>query len=152
MELHRSRQIDRELLARFDLVLVMESGHKETICADFPVICRRMYLLPELVDGIPNDFPDPCNRSVDPTEVGSILCDLIARGKEKILALAQSLEEKMNGRNFNYEKARAINSARFFVSVIFHNPQNGEDRSFSGIESFDDISVQGNRGWGRFDL
>jgi protein-tyrosine phosphatase len=87
---HRSRQIDRELLEGFDLVLVMEGGHKEAICAEFPSVCRRVSLLSELVDGIPYDIPDPGNPGVDPAESGAILLDLIARGREKILARAQA--------------------------------------------------------------
>ncbi len=89
LERHRSRQLNRELLAGFDLVLVMESGHKEAICAEFPSACPRVYLLSEVVDGLPYDIPDPADRGVDPGEVASLLSDLIARGKDKILALAK---------------------------------------------------------------
>ena len=90
---HRTRQIDQELLGQFDLVLVMETGHKEAICAEFPSVCRRVYLLSEIVDGLPYDIPDPAIPGVDPSEVGSILFDLIARGKAKIQKMAEGLTE-----------------------------------------------------------
>jgi protein-tyrosine phosphatase len=90
LESHRTRQVGSDVLDQFDLVLVMEMGHKEAICAEFPSVCRRAYLLSEIVDGIPYDIPDPALPGVDPAEVGSILFDLIARGREKILKLAQA--------------------------------------------------------------
>jgi hypothetical protein len=43
------------------------------------------------VNGIPYDIPDPAAPGVDPAESGVILFDLIARGKEKIKELAESL-------------------------------------------------------------
>ena len=90
LESHRTRQVDQELLERFDLILVMEAGHKEALCAEFPSVCRRVYLLSELVDGLPYDIPDPAVPGVDPGAAGSMIFDLIARGGDKILKLAQA--------------------------------------------------------------
>src|SRR3990172_3765794 len=45
LEGHLSRRVDQELLAQFDLVIVMERGHKEALCIEFPSVCRRVYLL-----------------------------------------------------------------------------------------------------------
>jgi protein-tyrosine phosphatase len=95
LDRHLSRQIDRQLLEGFDLVIVMETGHKEAICIEFPSICQRTYLLSEIVDGISYDIPDPPNSaSVTPDEAGTILFDLLARGKEKILKLAESFSRE----------------------------------------------------------
>ena len=90
LESHRTRQVDRALLERFDLVLVMEGGHKEALCAEFPSVCGRVYLLSELVDGLPYDIPDPAVPGVDPGAAGSMLFGLIVRGRDKILKLAQA--------------------------------------------------------------
>ena len=87
---HRTRLIGPELLDQFDLVIVMEAGHKEAICAEFPSVCRRVYLLSELVDDLPYDIPDPATPGVDPAAAGSMIFDLIARGKERILKLAEA--------------------------------------------------------------
>jgi protein-tyrosine phosphatase len=94
LENHRTRRVRPGMLARFDLILVMERGHKEALCAEFPSVCGRVHLLSEVVDGIPYDIPDPGNRGVDPAEVGAILSDLIARGKEKIQELAQDFKRE----------------------------------------------------------
>lgn len=94
LDRHLTRQVDREYLQGFDLVLVMESGQKEALCMEFPSVCQRVYLLSELVDGIPYDIPDPFGDSVTPAEAGAILFDLLTRGKEKILKMAESLSRE----------------------------------------------------------
>src|SRR5438105_3004745 len=38
---HRSRCVTRDLLAGFDLILVMEHGHKEALCVEFPAVADR---------------------------------------------------------------------------------------------------------------
>ncbi len=88
---HLTRQLDRQLLDQFDLIVVMESGHKEAILTEFPSVCNRVYLLSELVDDFPYDIPDPVGPGVDPGEVGRDLYRILARGKEKILGFARSL-------------------------------------------------------------
>ena len=93
LEGHRTRQVDHDLLDQFDLILVMESGHKEALCSEFPSVGRRVHLLPEIADGIPYDIPDPADARIEPNEVGRELNMLIARGKEKILQLAERLRK-----------------------------------------------------------
>ena len=94
LEGHLTRRVDRALLARFDLVIVMEIGHKEALCIEFPSMCQRLYLLSEIVDGIRYDIPDPDGAGVTPADAGALIFDLLARGKEKILDLAESLCKK----------------------------------------------------------
>lgn len=91
LESHLTRQVERDLLEQFDLVILMEAGHKEALCSEFPSLCRHLYLLSEIVDGIPYDIPDPADAGVDPFEVGREICSLLTKGKEKILQLAESL-------------------------------------------------------------
>ena len=88
---HLSRQIDRNLLNQFDLILVMEEGHKEAITSEFPSVRGRVFLLSEIVDDIPYDIPDPATTVADPRTVALEIRDLITRGKEKILARADAL-------------------------------------------------------------
>jgi protein-tyrosine phosphatase len=89
LDRHLTRQIDQKLLAKFDLIVVMETGHKEAICSEFPSVGRRVYLLPEIVDGTPYDIPDPGDPGIEPREIGREINMVIARGKEKILQLAE---------------------------------------------------------------
>jgi protein-tyrosine phosphatase len=94
LEDHLTRPVDQELLAQFDLVIVMEMGHKEAICMEFPSVCQRTYMLSEIVDGVNYDIPDPDGDGVSPVDAGAILFDLLARGKERILKLGESLSKE----------------------------------------------------------
>jgi protein-tyrosine phosphatase len=88
---HRTRQITRELLERYDLILVMERGHRESICAEFPSVRERVSLLSEIVDGMPYDIPDAGERAVRAEDIGCEISGLIQRGKQKILKRARLL-------------------------------------------------------------
>jgi len=91
LDKHLTRQIEQKLLNGFDLIIVMEIGHKEAICSEFPSVCDRLYLLSEIVDEFAYDIPDPANSDVDPKDIGRELYVLMTRGKGKILQLAESL-------------------------------------------------------------
>ena len=90
LDRHLTRQIDQKLLDEFDLIIVMEIGHKEAICSEFPSVCGRLYLLSEIVDGFAYDIPDPADSGINPNEVGREIFMLTVRGKEKILRLAET--------------------------------------------------------------
>jgi len=94
LEDHRTRQVEQDLLDQFDLVVVMETGHKEAICAEFSSVCGRTYLLSEIVDDLPYDIPDPASPGGDPAVAGSMIFDLIAKGKDRIIKLAQAYSGK----------------------------------------------------------
>ena len=88
---HRTRQVSRELLDGYDLILMMETGQLEAIASEFHAVFGRSMLLSEVVDGIPYDIPDPVDLRNDPNEVASELQMLIEKGGNKILKLAESL-------------------------------------------------------------
>ena len=94
---HVTRQVDKKLLDHFDLIIVMETGHKEAIVSEFPATRGRVCLLSEIVDGIPYDIADPTVRDVDPNQVASELQALIKKGADQILRLAQSLHRARLG-------------------------------------------------------
>ncbi len=88
---HITRQVDKKLLEQFDLIIVMESGHKEGIVSEFPSTRGRVYLLSEIVDGITYNIADPIGADVDPDQVAIELQTLIKKGADRIIQLAQSL-------------------------------------------------------------
>lgn len=45
---HRSRAITREILSDYQLILVMEQGHKEALQIEFPEMRGRVHLLSEM--------------------------------------------------------------------------------------------------------
>ena len=86
---HRSRPVSWALLRRFDLILVMESGHKEALRVEFPAAAERIFLLSEMA-GPPFDVRDPVGRSRRTLEDTCILLDdLLTRGLDEILRRAR---------------------------------------------------------------
>lgn len=45
---HRSMRVSAEVLERFDLILTMESGHKEALHAEFPALAHKIFMLSEM--------------------------------------------------------------------------------------------------------
>jgi protein-tyrosine-phosphatase len=85
---HRSRRVDADLLADFDLVLVMERGHKEALQFEFPEAAARVHLLSEMVGEV-YDIEDPVGKSVEEYRAMRVeLGDLIGRGFGRIRELA----------------------------------------------------------------
>lgn len=58
MRSHRSREVNERMLAASDIVLVMESGHKEALCVEFSNHANKIFLLSELAS-ITQDVVDP---------------------------------------------------------------------------------------------
>jgi len=92
---HKSRIVSEGLLAQSDLILVMESGHKEALTHEFPATADRVYLLTEVVEGLNLDIPDPYGEAqADPQEVVKEIVGLIDEGYEQLLSFAKKMEEK----------------------------------------------------------
>ena len=88
---HRTRAVNARALARQDLILVMEQGHKEALRSEFPALRRKVYLLSEVVDRLTYDIPDPADPYVEPWQALQKLEQLIEKGSGKIIELAESL-------------------------------------------------------------
>jgi protein-tyrosine phosphatase len=92
---NRSKQVTGDLLDQYDLVLVMEAGHKEALQIEFPGQSKKIHLLSEVVDGLTYDIPDPFSREGNhDRDIVNELNRLIARGHEKIMALARKLNQR----------------------------------------------------------
>jgi len=61
---HRSRELDAELIATSDLVLVMTAGHAEAILAEFPEAHGKVLRFSALAGG-DWDIADPVGGSVE---------------------------------------------------------------------------------------
>jgi protein-tyrosine-phosphatase len=55
---HQSQAITKEFLDQFDLVLTMESGHKEAIQVEFPEFSKKVFMLSEMA-GVSINIEDP---------------------------------------------------------------------------------------------
>ena len=86
---HLTRLVDAPMLASSDVVLVMESGHKESLQVEFPESRKKVFLLAEVVKGMKYDIPDPA-MSLDDTEtILQNLVTLVREGSGRIYQLAE---------------------------------------------------------------
>lgn len=91
---HKSRQISRDLLGAYDLVLVMENNHREGLLVEFPEIEKRLFLLSEIALGRSYNIPDPHVQPGDTfQDIATELCDLIDKGYKNIRDLARRLHD-----------------------------------------------------------
>lgn len=85
---HLSRRVSRSLLSEFNLILVMEQSHKDTLWAAFPDLAGRIYTLRELV-GSPGDIEDPIGEPIEAYEQTAQEIDaILAAGFERLRLLA----------------------------------------------------------------
>lgn len=61
---HRSRLLDGELLRGADVILVMTRHHQEAICAEFPEVAARTFMISQLI-GQTFDIVDPVQGTLD---------------------------------------------------------------------------------------
>ena len=96
LETHRARAVNRELLVRQDLILVMENSHWEALRVEFPEIKERTHLLANVVTGMTYDIPDPGGPAPGDTfsNVARELYELVDGGFEKICILARRLHDQ----------------------------------------------------------
>ncbi len=88
---HTTKLVSKAQLTEFDLVLVMESGHKEALLTEFPFAAGYLFMLSEVVDGLRYDIHNPTTSYEEAEKCISDLCELIERGYEKICTLAEAI-------------------------------------------------------------
>jgi len=70
-----------------DLLLVMESGQKESILLDFPMLSDRTFLLSEL-SGLPFSIPDPYLTNETCKDIADEIESLVLTAYDQITTLA----------------------------------------------------------------
>jgi protein-tyrosine phosphatase len=89
---HRSRKVTEEMLSSYDLVLTMESFHKEAIQVEFPDHASKVYMLSEMV-GEAWDIKDPVGHPlVDYRAAADLIDRTLEEGMERIIELSLSEE------------------------------------------------------------
>ena len=90
---HRSQQVNRKLMDAFDLIIVMETGHKEALNSEFPRSQGRIFLLSEVAEGISYNVADPLSPEIDPNETADKINELINKGFTRIIEAARYFEK-----------------------------------------------------------
>jgi len=89
---HSTRQLDADLLAKYDFIIVMERGHRESLNFEFPAMRKKIHLLSEFADRLEYDVADPAVCDVPTGEIAAEILKLIHRAYPKICQLAQAHE------------------------------------------------------------
>jgi protein-tyrosine phosphatase len=86
---HHSRKVTEALLSSYDLVLTMESFHKEAIQIEFPNHASKVYMLSEMIEET-WDVKDPVGHSLEDYRATADLIDrTLQEGMERILEQAR---------------------------------------------------------------
>ena len=84
---HKSQAINKLLTDRFDLILTMESGHKEAIQVEFPQNASKVFMLSEM-SGVSKNIDDPVGGTLeDYQDTAKEIENWITQGLPKILDL-----------------------------------------------------------------
>lgn len=87
---HCSQPIDENFIKQFDLILTMESHHKEGLKVVFRQYASRIFMISEMV-GVVEDISDPIGGDYeDYQEVAFKLGQYFSNGLDKIVELATS--------------------------------------------------------------
>ena len=76
---HQSRIVNYTLLKGFDLIIVMEEGHKEALRNEFRLLEDRIFLLTEVGGGSVYSIPDPYTTQESPEKVANEIESQIER-------------------------------------------------------------------------
>lgn len=86
---HKSQSISKVFLEPFDLILTMESGHKEAIQIEFSSLADKVFMLSEMSGEITN-IEDPIGRSYHQyLETADQINDWIKSGFPRILQILE---------------------------------------------------------------
>lgn len=93
---HRSVRVSRQLLAEYDLILVMQASQQEALQSEFPALSESIYLFSNVVERGSYDIPDSFESEEDVVTVGLEMNALIRRGLNYICVLAIALHNKQD--------------------------------------------------------
>lgn len=94
LDQHRSQQITHKMIDLFDLIMVMEAGHKEALRSEFQSAQKRIYLLSEVTDGLSYNIADPSTPDINPYKIAKQIDQLIVKGFDRIIEAAEYFERK----------------------------------------------------------
>jgi len=94
LEQHRSQQVTHKMMDQFDLIIVMEAGHKEALRSEFQHAQQRIYLLSEVADGLSYNIDDPLTPDINPYKIAKQIDRLINKGFARIIEAAEYFERK----------------------------------------------------------
>ena len=90
---HASVSVDKLTLDEYNLILVMERGHQESLQWEFPEIADRVHLMSEMADGA-FEITDPVSGNLqDHLHTADTLERIVDVGFDKICELASQVDQ-----------------------------------------------------------
>ena len=93
---HRSKRLNGEMLSKYDLILVMQASHKESLQIEFPAFGDHIYLLSYVLERGSYDIVDSMGTENEVTDVIQDMYTLMQRGLRYICVLATALHNQRN--------------------------------------------------------
>ena len=94
LSMHHSRAISRELIAQYDLIIVMEKGQKEALIIEYPDKSKKIFILTEFSEGPVYDIPDPiCEPEETCFDVAQEINRLITNSFQEICLRAATIKD-----------------------------------------------------------
>ena len=87
-----SQRVNLKLMDQSDLIIVMETGHKEALRNEFPGSKNRIFLLSEIADGSVYDIYDPATVRVELDDIADQINRLVNKGFKRIIQAAEYFE------------------------------------------------------------
>jgi protein-tyrosine phosphatase len=86
LSLHKTREVDADLLYSSDLIIVMQNSHKEAIGVEFPTVKNKILLLGNLGIIPIGDIPDPGQDNfIQSDSVARLICDCVDQAFAKLV-------------------------------------------------------------------
>jgi protein-tyrosine phosphatase len=86
---HGSRVVTGAVLSDYNIVIVMETGHKEAIVNEFPEAGSKVFVLTEFSGGTSYDIPDPYSIGEDAEEISAEIERLLVKNFDLIVQLSR---------------------------------------------------------------
>lgn len=86
---HRTTIVNATMLNKYDLVVVMETGHKEALEAEFPIVRGKVILLGSLADIPGDEIPDAAwDNFKYPDSMAHMVCAAIDKAFDELVRMA----------------------------------------------------------------
>jgi protein-tyrosine phosphatase len=88
---HQTRMVNKKMMEEYDLIVVMEEGHKEALQVEFPFAQNKIHLLAYLAQDMEYDIADPASSPGETRVILQEVAGMVRAGYEKICAAAEAV-------------------------------------------------------------
>lgn len=94
LSFHQTQEVNSTFIAEFDLIVVMEHNHKESLELEFPLTIGRIVLLGQIANVPGDEIPDPAKEAfANSDQVADLINTSIKRTFSKLVQLTLLLHD-----------------------------------------------------------